>query len=156
MKRHLQEAILKGYLGLSTRLKTSSLDFPFTWLVFFIGFNNNTISLLFLCPSCELHQNNGKKKELIVFRTGHPPWYIIIAISLSWLVSVIGFNNNRINTVSISIYFPFYVIFTKKCQRKGIAIFSTGHPSWNVVEELQRAVAANPKEVAVGTDPNID
>ena len=37
-----------------------------------------------------------------------------------------------------------------------IAIFSTGHPSWKVVEELQRAVAANPEEVAVGTDPNID
>ena len=30
MKRHLQAAILKGYLGLSTRLKTSSLDFPFS------------------------------------------------------------------------------------------------------------------------------
>ena len=37
-----------------------------------------------------------------------------------------------------------------------IAIFSTGHPSWKVVEELQRAVAANPEEVVVGTDPNID
>ena len=37
-----------------------------------------------------------------------------------------------------------------------IAIFSTGHPSWKVVEELQRAVAANPEEVAVGTDLNID
>ena len=33
---------------------------------------------------------------------------------------------------------------------------STGYPSWKVVEELQRAVAANPEEVAVGTDPNID
>ena len=27
---------------------------------------------------------------------------------------------------------------------------------WKVVEELQRAVAANPEEVAVGTDPYID
>ena len=66
------------------------------------------------------------------------------------------FNNNSINTVSFSIYFPFHVIFIKKWQKKGIAIFSTGHPSWKVVEELQRAVAANPEEVAVGTDPNID
>ena len=33
---------------------------------------------------------------------------------------------------------------------------STGPPSWKVVEELQRAVAANPEEVAVGTDLNID
>ena len=42
--------------------------------------------------------------------------------------------------------------------KKRIAIFSTGHPSWKVVEELQRAVAVNPEEVyvAVGTDPNID
>ena len=37
-----------------------------------------------------------------------------------------------------------------------IAIFSTRHPSWKVVEELQRAVATYPEEVAVGTDPNID
>ena len=51
----------------------------------------------------------------------------------------------------------FYVIFVKKmAKKKGIAIFSTGHPSWKVVEELQRAVATNPEEVAVGTDPNID
>ena len=35
-------------------------------------------------------------------------------------------------------------------------IFCTGYPSWKVVEELQRAVTANPEEVAVGTDPNID
>ena len=41
-------------------------------------------------------------------------------------------------------------------QKQGIAIFSTGHPSWKVVEELQRAVAANPEVVAVGTDPKID
>ena len=67
------------------------------------------------------------------------------------------FHNDSINTVSFSIYFPFYVIFIKKRQKKkGIAIFSTGHPSQKVVEELQRAVAANPEEVAVGTDPNID
>ena len=36
-------------------------------------------------------------------------------------------------------------------KKQVIAIFSTG-----VVEELQRAVAANPEEVVVGTDPNID
>ena len=44
-------------------------------------------------------------------------WYIIIAISLSWLVLVIGFNNNSVNTVSFSIYLPFYVIFIKKWQK---------------------------------------
>ena len=48
------------------------------------------------------------------------------------------------------------MIFIKKMAKKGIAIFNTGHPSWKVVEELQRAVAANPEEVAVGTDPNTD
>ena len=41
-------------------------------------------------------------------------------------------------------------------KKQGITIFSTGHPSSKAVEELQRAVAANPEEVAVGTDPNID
>ena len=41
-------------------------------------------------------------------------------------------------------------------KKKGIAILSTGHPSWKVVEELQQAVTANPEEIAVGTDPNID
>ena len=56
----------------------------------------------------------------------------------------------------VSIYLPFYVIFIKNRKKQGIAIFSTGYPSWNVVEELQRAVAANPEEIAVGTDPNID
>ena len=50
----------------------------------------------------------------------------------------------------------FNVIFIKKGEKQGVAIFSTGHPSWKVVEELQRAVAANPEEVVVGTDPNID
>ena len=45
---------------------------------------------------------------------------------------------------------------SKNGKKQGIAIFSTGHPSWKVVEELQRAVATDPKEVAVGTDPNID
>ena len=48
------------------------------------------------------------------------------------------------------------MIFIKNGKKKVIAIFSTGHPSWKVVEELQRVVAANPEEVAVGTDPNID
>ena len=40
--------------------------------------------------------------------------------------------------------------------KKRDCIFSTGHPLCKVVEELQRAVAANPEEAAVGTDPNID
>ena len=77
----------------------------------------------------------------------------IIAISLSWLVLAIGFNDNSINTVS----FSFFMWFSSKNGKKQeIAIFSTGNPSWKVVEELQQAVAANPEEVAVGTDPNID
>ena len=66
---------------------------------------------------CDFHQNNSKKQGIDIFSTGHPPWYIIIAISLSWLVLVIGFNNNSINTVSFSIYLPFYVIFIKKWQK---------------------------------------
>ena len=98
----------------------------------------------------------AKKQGIDISSTGHPPWNIIIAILLNWLVLDIGFNNNSINTVSFFIYLPFYVIFIKEWQKQGIAIFSTGHPSWKVVEELQRAVAANPEEVAVGTDPNID
>ena len=118
MKRHLQAAILKGYLGLSTRLKTSSLDFPFSWHVFFIGFNNNTIYFSFSCPSCDFHQNNGKKMALIFFSTGHPPWYIIIAISLSWFVLVIGFNNNNINLVSFFHLLPFLCDFHQKMAKK--------------------------------------
>ena len=47
MKRQLQAAILKGHLGLSTRLKTSSLNFPFSWLAFVIGFNNKLYNLFF-------------------------------------------------------------------------------------------------------------
>ena len=44
----------------------------------------------------------------------------------------------------------------KNGKKQGIAIFGTGNPSWKVVKELHREVAANPKEVAVGTDPKID
>ena len=72
---------------------------------------------LFLCLSCNFHQNNGKNQGIDVFSTGHPPRYLIIAISLSWLVIVTGSNNNSINTVSFSIYLPFYVIFIKKWQK---------------------------------------
>ena len=68
MKRHLQAAILKGSFGTEYASETSSLDFPFSWHVFFfISFNNNTISFLFSCPSCDFHQNNGKKKETDIF-----------------------------------------------------------------------------------------
>ena len=68
--------------------------------------NNNTISLfLFSWLSCDFHQNNAKKQGVDIFSTGHPPCYFIIAISLlSWLVLVIGFNNNSINRVSFSMY----------------------------------------------------
>ena len=44
----------------------------------------------------------------------------------------------------------------KNGKKQRIAIFSTGHPSWKVVKELQRAVAANPEEVAVDADPKTD
>ena len=108
---------LKGYLGLNTRLKTSSLDFPFSWLVF-LSLVSKIIQFLFYFHV--LHVIFIKimaKKGINFFSTGNPPWYIIIAISLSRLVLVIGFNNNSINTVSFSIYFPFYVIFIKKWQK---------------------------------------
>ena len=128
MKRHLQAAILKGYLRLSTRLKTFSLDFPFSWLVFVIGFKNNTIYYFFSCLSCVFHQNNGKNQGIDIFSTGYPPWYIIIAISLRWLILVIVFNNNGINTVSFSIYFPFYVIHIKKWQKASDCNFRHREP----------------------------
>ena len=132
------------------------------WIFHLVGMFFSLVSIiiqflfLFSCLSCDFHQNNGKNQGIDIFSTGYPPWYIIIAISLSWLVLVIGFNNNSINTVSFSIYLPFYVIFIKNGKKQGISIFSTWHPSWKAIEELQRAVAANPEEVAVGTDPNID
>ena len=129
-----------------------------------------------------------KKRKWSFFSTGHPPWYIIVAISLCWLVLVIGFNNNSIwsifesssscktnfyceplkhvlfrkrdmqstltqsvilrlnlcnkttvkwynkriyvsiNTVSFSIYFPFYVIFIKKNGKKRDCNFQHGAP----------------------------
>ena len=97
-----------------------------------------------------------KNKELIFLAQGTHQ-YIIVAISLRWLFLVIGFNNNSINTVSFSIYLPFYEIFIKKSGKKqGIAIFITGHPLWKVVEQLQRAVPSNSEEVALCTDANID
>ena len=46
--------------------------------------------------------------------------------------------------------------YLKSGKKQKIAIFSTGHPSWKVVKELQGAVTENPGEVAVGTDPNFD
>ena len=63
--------ILKGHLGLSTRLKTFSLDFPFSRLVFVIGFNDNTISFFsFSFLSYDFHQNNGKKKGIDILAQG--------------------------------------------------------------------------------------
>ena len=70
-----------------------------------------------ICLSCDFHQNNGKKQGIDIVSTGNRPWDIIIVISLSSLVLVIGFNNDSINTVSFSIYVPSYVIFTKKWQK---------------------------------------
>ena len=91
----------------------------FPWIFHLVDLFLSLVSIiiqfifLFSCLSCDFHQNNGKKK----FSTGHPPWYILVAISVSWLVLVIGFSNNSINTVSFSIYFPFNVIFIKKWQK---------------------------------------
>ena len=141
MKTHHQAAILKGYLGLSAHLKTSSSDYPVSWLVFVIGFNKNTISFfLFSCISCDFHQHTGKKQGIDIFSTGHPPWYIIIAISSSWLVLDIGFNNNGINTVSLSIYLPFYVIFIKKWQKTKDCNFQHRAP---IVEGCWRTSASS-------------
>ena len=102
------------------------------WIFHLVGMFFSLVSIiiqflfLFSCLSCDFHQNNGKNQGIDIFSTGYPPWYIIIAISLSWLVLVIGFNNNSINTVSFSIYFPFYVIFIKKWQKKGLQFSAQG------------------------------
>ena len=108
------------HLVLSTRLKTSSLNFPFSWLVFVIGFNNKLYNLFFFFHFYVFHvifiNIMVKNKELIFLAQGIHQ-YIIVAISLRWLVLVIGFNNNSINTVSFSIYLPLYEIFIKKWQK---------------------------------------
>ena len=129
MERQLQAAILKGHLGLSARLKTSSLNFPFSWLAFVIGFNNKLYNLFFSfsCLSCDFHQNNGRKQGIDIFSTGNAPWYIIIAISFSWLVLVIGFRS--VITVLIQFLFPSTCLFmwfsSKNGKKQVIAIFST-------------------------------
>ena len=100
------------------------------WIFHLVGMFFSLVSIIiqflvkFSCLSCDFHQNNGKNQGIDICSTGYPPWYIIIAISLSWLVLVIGFNNNSINTVSFSIYFPFYVIFIKKWQKNKWLQFS--------------------------------
>ena len=129
MKRHLQAAILKGHLGLSTRLKTSSLNFPFSWLVFVIGFNNKLYNLFFHFHVFRvIFIKIMAKTRNWYFLAQGTYQYIIVAISLSWLVLVIGFNNNNsINTVSFSIYLPFYVIFIKKVEKnKGLQFSAQG------------------------------
>ena len=65
-----------------------------------------------------------KNKELIFLAQGTHQ-YIIVAISLRWLFLVIGFNNNSINTVSFSIYLPFYEIFIKKVAKNKVLQFSS-------------------------------
>ena len=81
-------------------------------------------SLSFL--SCDFRQNNGKKQGMNIFSTGYPPWYIIIAILLSWLVLVIGFNNKSINTVSFFIYLPFMWFSSKMAKNKGLQFSAQG------------------------------
>ena len=105
------------------------------WIFHLVGLFLSLVSIiiqfifLFSCPLCDFHQNNGKKIWNWYFlSTGYPPWYIIIAISLSWLVLVIGFNNNSINIVSLFIYFPFYVIFIKKWQKRSDCNFQHRAP----------------------------
>ena len=81
---------------------------------------------LFSCLSCDFHQNNGKNQGIDIFSTGHPPWYIIIAISLSWLVLVIGFYNNSINTVFFYLL-PFLCDFHQKMSKnKGLQFSAQG------------------------------
>ena len=90
MKRQLQTTIWKRviepHLGLSTRLKTSFLNFPFSCFVFVISFNNNIITFSLLCLSCDFHQNNGKKQGTDIFSTWNPPvWHYCYLIKLTCL-----------------------------------------------------------------------
>ena len=127
-------------MGFSIRLKTSSLDFPavsFSWLAFVIYFNNNTISFF------QLHVFHvifikimAKNKELIFLAQGTHHGISLCAKPLSWLVLVVGFNNNNSNTVSFSIYMPFMWFSSKMAKNKGL-LFSA-----RVVKELHWAVAA--------------
>ena len=101
---YASENILPGFsilVDLFLSLVSIIIQFLFYFRVFYVIF----IKIL------------AKIKELIFFRTEHPPVYIIIAISLSWIVLIIGFNNDSINTVSFSICLPFHVIFIKKWQK---------------------------------------
>ena len=96
----------------------------------FLSLVSIIIQFLFLysCHSCDFHQNNGKNQGIDIFSTGHPPWYIIIAISLSWLVLVIGFNINSI----IKFLFPSTSLFlwfsSKNGKRKKDCNFQHGAP----------------------------
>ena len=83
------------HLVLSTRLKTSSLNFPFSWLVFVIGFNNKLYTLFFF-----FH------------------FHVFHVIFINLMV-------NSINTVSFSIYLPFYEIFIKKVAKNKVLQFSS-------------------------------
>ena len=96
---------------------------------FFLSLVSKIIQFLFLfsCLSCDFHQNNGKKRNWY-FSTGFPPWYIIIAISLSWLVLVIGFNNKF--KYNFFFYFlVFHVIFIKIVAKIKELIFSHRVPT---------------------------
>ena len=64
------------HLVLSTRLKTSSLNFPFSWLVFVIGFNNKLYNPFFIRVFHVIFiKIMAKNKELIFFSTGNPLVY---------------------------------------------------------------------------------
>ena len=81
-KRMFSKAtILKGHFGLGTHLKTSSLDFPFSWLVFVLGFNNKLYNLFFRFHVFHVIfiKIMAKNKELIFLAQGTHQ-YSIIAI----------------------------------------------------------------------------
>ena len=58
--------------------------------------------------------------------------------------------------VSFFIYMPFCGIFIKKWLQTRDCNFQYREPIMEGCKELHRAAAANPEEVGVGTDPNID
>ena len=109
---------------------------------------------LLSCLSCDFDQNNGKNQGIDIFSTENPPWYIIIAVSLSWLVLVIG------SIIIVWIQFFFHLLAflcdfrQKMAKNKGLQFSAQGNHHGRLL--LNISEAANSEEVAVGTDPNND
>ena len=147
-----------------------------------VAFDNTFITK----KSLQLHLNlswfklytiSPKKRQFILAHTYSPwkdtfkppSWKAIwdrvgIWKDLPWIFHSVDLFLSLVSIIIVSIQFLFLPtclfmwVSSKKGKKQGIAIFSTGYPSWKVIEELQRVVAANTEgiEVAVGTDPNID